>query len=359
MKKLLVFSPYFWPHKGGHEKYVEELCTRLSKWDITIVTAQLSGTKTEEDYSGLRVVRVPSWNILGGTYPVPKLGLSKILRTLPKPDVIITNTRFFPLSAAGIRFAKKHKIPLLHIEHGTVHPSVRLFLNWLVKLYDHTIGRYVFKNATIVAGVSHAAEEFVRHVYQRNTTVLHNSLDAKFFTHKLIPPKRPVITFVGRLIEAKGVQDLIMATQNIDADVWIIGAGNYESQLKMLAHKNVKFFGEKNKEEIRELLSKSTLFVNPSYNEGLPTSVLEAGALGLPVIATDVGGTREIIDMGLTGYLSAPRDVSQLRTFIEQVLEMPSQAHTMGKRLSEKIRTEFNWDVTAEKTDKLLQELKK
>ncbi|MBS3125165.1 glycosyltransferase family 4 protein [Candidatus Woesearchaeota archaeon] len=360
--KLLVFSPYFWPHKGGHEKYVEELCTRLLKhWDVTIVTAQLPGTKTEEDYLGLHVIRVPSWNVLGGTYPVPKPGAFKQLRKLERPDMIITNTRFFPLSAVGVRFANKNNIPIFHVEHGTTHPPVRLFLNWVVKFYDHTIGRYVFKNATIVAGVSHAAEDFVTHVYRRGTTALYNSIDTTFFNHKLTSPKRPVITFVGRLVEAKGVQDLIAATQTINADVWIIGAGNYETELKSFAGeligKTVIFWGEKNHEEIRDLLSKSTLFVNPSYNEGLPTSVLEAGAMGLPVIATEVGGTREIIEDGVTGYLSRPHDITQLRRLIEQSLQMPEKTQTMGKKLQEKIRKNFDWDTTARKADKLLREL--
>ena len=121
--------------------------------------------------------------------------------------------------------------------------------------------------------------------------------------------------------------------------------------------KTVIFWGEKNHEQIRDLLSKSTLFVNPSYNEGLPTSVLEAGAMGLPVIATDVGGTREIIQNKVDGYLCVPRDVTQLRGLIEQILQMPEKAQTMGKNLQEKIRKNFDWDITAEKADKLLREL--
>ncbi|HLC32915.1 MAG TPA: glycosyltransferase family 4 protein [Candidatus Nanoarchaeia archaeon] len=358
--KLLVFSPYFWPHKGGHEKYVQELCSRLAKnWKITIVTAQLAGMKTEELFFGMRILRVPSWNILGETYPVPKPTIFKLLRQIPLPDVIITNTRFFPLSAIAARFARKKKIPLLHIEHGTMHPPVRIFLRPLVLLYDHTIGKFVFKSATVVAGVSHAAEQFVKHVCNRTTTTLYNAIDTVFFHHKLASPRRPVITFVGRLIEAKGVQDLLEATRDLAADVWIIGAGNFEQTLRKLAGKNVKFLGEKTPAQVRELLAQSTLFVNPSYNEGLPTSVLEAGSLGLPVIATDVGGTCEIIDDGVNGYLAKPHDANALRTLITSTLDNSACAFEQGKMLQKKIRTTFDWKTIAAQADKLLRSLVK
>lgn len=357
--RLLVFSPYFYPHKGGHEKYVEELCTRLLKykyrWEIDIVTAQLKGTKECEIYKGLDIIRLPSWDILGGRYPIPKISALKELKKLKKYDAVMTHTRFFPLTFLGTRFANKRKTPQLHVEHGTCHPPMGL-LAPIVWLYDHTFGRFIIKNSTIVAGVSEAAEKFAQHLYKRETLKLPNSINTKFFVPKQAQKKKTIV-FVGRLIEAKGVQDLFEAGKELNEEIWVIGKGAYEDNLRKIAPKNIRFLGEKNAEEICGILSKSTLFVNPSYNEGLPTSVLEAGAMGLPVIATDVGGTKEIINNGVNGLLVKPKDVEGLRKAMKILLSNPVKARKMGELLRKKIEKEFDWDQTAEKADSLLRKM--
>src|SRR3989344_7607091 len=138
--RVLLFAAYFWPHKGGVEKYVEEVCSRLVKRGVTvdIVTSLLPGTKEKESVSGITVYRVPSWDLLGGTFPVPKFGVWSFLKGLSEYEVVVTQTRFFPMSLVGALFACKRKIPLLHVEHGTVHTGRKPFIfsvNWL---YDHT-----------------------------------------------------------------------------------------------------------------------------------------------------------------------------------------------------------------------------
>ena len=147
MMRLLVFSPYFHPHKGGHEKYAEELCVRLLKygWKIDLVASRLSGNKQRETYKGLSIIRIPTWNMLGGRYPLPKLSAIKYLRQLPSYDAVMTHTRFFPLTFWGTIFSKKRNSPLLYVEHGTCHPPMGL-LAPIIWLYDHTIGRFIIKH---------------------------------------------------------------------------------------------------------------------------------------------------------------------------------------------------------------------
>ncbi len=362
--KVLVFTSFFWPHKGGVENYVYETCRRLLGEDhkINIVTAQLPGTKQHENYKGFNVYRFPSWVFLNGTYPVPKPGIFKRLEKFKDVDVVISHTRFYPLSAVAARFAKKNKIPHLHIEHGTIHPKTNWLIRPLASLYDHTLGLYVIKSASRVAGVSKAAELFVKHICARETSILYNCVDTNFF--RKVPAKKKwkgkIITFVGRLIQAKGVQDLLEATKDIrNITVLVVGSGNFEKQLKHLARNKVKFLGEKNPEEIREVLSATDIFVNPSYAEGLPTSVLEAGSMGLPVIATDVGGTSEIIDENKNGFLVKPNDVYSLKKKIKLILNNPAKSRLMGEALQKKIQTTFDWNVTGEKLKELIKELKK
>lgn len=82
----------------------------------------------------------------------------------------------------------------------------------------------------------------------------------------------------------------------------------------------ILFLGEKSQEQIVEILSITDIFVNPSYSEGLPTSVMEAAGIGLPIVATDVGGTRQIIEARKTGLLVACGDVDRLRQSICELI---------------------------------------
>ena len=86
------------------------------------------------------------------------------------------------------------------------------------------------------------------------------------------------------------------------------------------------------------------IFVNPSYSEGLPTSVLEACAAGCAVVATDVGGTDEIIFDGSTGFLVKPGDQQGLTDKINYLLENKPVRDTFGKNAKTHVMDNFSWD---------------
>jgi glycosyltransferase involved in cell wall biosynthesis len=361
-KRLLIFAAYFWPHKGGHEQYALETARRLHQngWKIDIVTSLLPGTKAREQVEGMQVYRIPIWHLLDGTYPVPKpCEMNELLLKLAenKYAAVITHTRFFPTSFFGAEFAKKNKIPHLHVEHGSVHPKTRFLLRPLVRLYDHTFGARVVRSATIVAGVSLAAERFAKHLCNRKTILLPNAIDTNFFSKKEQNrgSLQKTITFVGRLIKAKGVQDLLAAAKGLSgARLLIVGSGPYEHQLRKMTGANVHFLGEKDKFGVRTALSKTDIFVNPSYSEGLPTSVLEAGAMGVPVIATDVGGTREILENRANGLLIEPKNIKSLQRAIAELLIDKEKRRRFGRALQKKVRREFDWNVTVKQMQKEL-----
>lgn len=361
--RILVFSAYFWPHKGGVEKYVEETAVRLiaKGHKVAIVTSLLQGTRKVESYKGIQVFRLYSWEVLKDRWSLPLPRSRRVLRSLGMYDAVITHTRFYPLSLLGAWFARKRKIPHLHIEHGTAHTGAKPFVYAINWLYDHALGWLVLRLASKVAGISRASELFAAHLCKKRTVLLPNAINSEFFVR--VPSKKPfrekAIVFVGRLIEAKGVQDLIAATSNMTGvKVVIVGAGNYAGELRKRAHKNVLFLGEKDAGGIREVLSFADVFVNPSYAEGLPTSVLEAGSVGVPVIATDVGGTREIIRDGQNGVLVKPSDVAGLRKAIEKILADPNHAQALAQSLQAKVRAEFDWGVTVQKLERVLDDMK-
>lgn len=171
------------------------------------------------------------------------------------------------------------------------------------------------------------------------------------------------IIFVGRLIFAKGVQDLLAAYKDlraraIDIHLTIVGDGPYRKELERLAGQNgISFLGELNHAGVMKALKESDIFVNPSYSEGLPTSVMEAASVGLPIIATDVGGTNEIIVGGESGCLYPPHDVEALTDCLRYLIENPDERVAFGAKAKERVAEKFNWDRITEQYEDLLKEV--
>lgn len=355
--KLIIFCAYFYPHEGGVERYVYELFRNLSI-DCTIVTANTERAKSYEEWNGFKIYRLPCRHILGRTYPIIKRKGFEVIDRLGKEhfDYVITQTRFFNTTYIGARFAGRNNIPLIHFEHGTEHvplgnPLYKLF----AKLYDHTFGFYIFAKADKLVGISEASERLIKHIYSARTYLIRNSIYIKNFVKSSASQqskvrkslglnKQKIIAYVGRLIPGKGVQDLLYATRGMEnVVVLIIGDGNFRNRLRRIG-KNAVFLGQRNQDEIIKCLSIADIFVNPSYAEGLPTSVLEAGALGLPIIATDVGGTNEIVTNGVSGFLIKPHDVNDLRFKITALLQDKKMRDKFSKNIRMKVK-DFDWGL--------------
>jgi len=327
MKKILVFASYFLPHKGGAEKYIYELFRRLIKdgYEVDIFTSNTENVSNFEKIEGLNVYRVPCYHILGKTYPIPKpLPSIKLLRRLKKNnyDYINTQTRFWISSFYGYLFSKLARIRLIHTEHGTRHTEFdNPLIKKLAEIYDHTFGTWLIKSAWKNVGISKASCEFCKHLGARVTYLVPNGVDTSIFKKKKTDLKKrlgisndyKIITFIGRLIYAKGVQDLISVFPKIKekcpkTKLLIVGEGDYKQHLEKLSNKDrdIIFLGRR--DDIVDILNITNVFVNPSYSEGMPTSVLEAAAVGVPIVATDVGGTREVIN----DKLIKPKDLGGL-----------------------------------------------
>lgn len=229
------------------------------------------------------------------------------------------------------------------------------------------MGWLIVRHAKRTIGVSEAACRFLRHLRARNVEEIPNGVNLLFLEsgkRRFTQPRRkagnaPEVLYVGRLIFAKGVQHLLKVVARIKADekdvhLTIVGEGPYRRLLEKRTHAlklsdRVEFLGETSREKIVEVMQRAALFVNPSYSEGLPTSVLEAAGAGLPVVATAVGGTGEIIPPDLHDrLLLTPKDDAALAQAITYILEHPQYAHALGKRLHEYVAEHFDWERVAD-----------
>ncbi|MDY7002300.1 MAG: glycosyltransferase family 4 protein [Thermodesulfobacteriota bacterium] len=175
-----------------------------------------------------------------------------------------------------------------------------------------------------------------------------------------IKPENTVVTMAARLIRDKGVFEFVCAAEGLAerfplARFLLVGEpdpGNPNS-LKPKAIKaakkagNVIFAGWR--DDMSLLWALSDIAALPSYREGLPVSLQEALASGLPVVTTDAPGCREIVDPEKNGYLVPVRHVGALEDALALLLESPTQRAAFGKASRSKAEEEFNADFLAER----------
>ena len=142
---------------------------------------------------------------------------------------------------------------------------------------------------------------------------------------KLRNPNMFTFVFVGRIVKDKGINELCKAYERIhnqypNTRCWLVGPYednidpiNAEScRLVEVVDNGLEALGRKSGDELLAYYAAADCFVMPSYREGFPNTVMEAGAMGLPSIVTDINGSREIIKDGINGMIIPPQNEDRL-----------------------------------------------
>lgn len=168
-----------------------------------------------------------------------------------------------------------------------------------------------------------------------------------------IDMKTFTFVFVGRIVGDKGINELVEAftrLHNKYNNVRLVLVGKYEQELdpvsdatrKMIdANDAINACGAKYGDDLLQMYVNADCFVMPSYREGFPNTVLEAGAMGLPSIVTDINGSREIIENGKNGLIVPPKDASALYKAMERMLTDNAVRETMQNNARTMIASRF------------------
>lgn len=155
------------------------------------------------------------------------------------------------------------------------------------------------------------------------------------------------IVFVGRLKEQKGVHILLEAAAELDESIRIVGDGPDRSRLESLADQldiDTTFVGEVPSDEVTDHLLHGRLFVLPSVRgEGLPNAMLEAMAVGLPVVVTDTGGVADAVSTAEIGFVVDPGDVDALAERLRFLCDNDSERRAMGAQARQWVRENYAW----------------
>lgn len=290
---------------------------------------------------------------VGRTYRVDgALRLARLLRR-ERADVLHTHTLAAAnaLSRVAGRLVRVPVVSHLHIANH-FRPATRALLASL----DNASARFA---AALLAVSEDTRRAYVAQGYPQRIRVVYNgvtapSADPSGLREELsIPATAPLVAEVGRLCDVKGQRELIDAIARLPgAHAVFVGAdleqrGAYEHALRQRADElgvtdRVVFAGYR--DDAARVVAAADVFALPSWTEGLPLVVLEAMALGRPVVATTVGGTPELVADGETGLLVPPRDVGALTAALKRVLDDEGLRRRLGKagrlRVAERFSTE-------------------
>lgn len=211
--------------------------------------------------------------------------------------------------------------------------------------------------ALVIAVSGEWRERLLRICPAARVEVLHNAVaipDAAAIAdqRRMRPPREaPSLLFLGHLLPDKGIYDLMKAFAQVAGQFprlqLVLGGVGHLNALRELAGQlgvrdRVEAPGWLGPESKSAALATSTIFLLPSYHEGMPMALLEAMSWGLPVIATPVGGIPQIVTDQVNGLLVAPGDVLALATAITRLLRDPALRERLGKAARTTVEARFS-----------------
>ncbi|MFZ5893631.1 MAG: glycosyltransferase family 4 protein [Myxococcota bacterium] len=358
LPRILFVVDGFYPATGGAEKQVRTLAKAFAAagHDVEVVAPQLDPSLPVSDsVDGVAVTRLsyPHIKLLGAALLCARYGYW-IWSRRSEFDAIHVNMAknlaavsgllrpFLPATVTvKISGAWEFSGGLLDPKLSR-RPAQRLY-NWCVQRVDN------------IQCVSEFTREMLRSAGYREKSLLMipNAVDLERFA----PPVRAVrakgtrakVAYVGRLRHVKGVTVLLEAwpavAKESNAQLVVAGDGPEREGLLRAAQEggvteSVTFAGEVS--DVPAVLAEADIYVQPSFQEGLPNSVLEAMAMGLPIVATRVSGNEDVVVDGDNGLLVPPGDPAALAAALRKLIDDPELAARMGQRSREMVESRFS-----------------
>jgi glycosyltransferase involved in cell wall biosynthesis len=373
MKKICIFSGYYLPHLGGIERYTDKLSEQLHKleYEISVVAFLHEPLANIEKKDYCTIYRLPCYKLFLSRYPLIKKNhkFRMLMSDLEAEnfDFIILNSRFFLTSLLGARFAHRFNIPCILIEHGTNHFTINnKFLDFMGERYEHFLTNQIKRYVKYFFGVSTPCTEWLKHFDIEARGVIYNSVSSiKPVVKRSLQGRKVIISYAGRLIKEKGVLNLISVFEKLNKqykniELFIAGKGPLFESLDSTYKEDelIHMLGMLNYEDVMKLYADTDIFVHPSmYPEGLPTSILEAGINNCAVVATDRGGTMEVINKEKYGIIVEENEDS-LYNALKYLIENPDKISYLGDNLYERILNNFTWKATVDKFINQMEEIK-
>ncbi|HEX9709659.1 MAG TPA: glycosyltransferase family 4 protein [Candidatus Thermoplasmatota archaeon] len=370
--RVAQVTSYFEPHLGGVETHVRELSRALTDRgvDVTVVCADTEGSGARDRLYDFDVVRVPPRSTLLKTPSMP--GVADAVGG-GKFDLVHSHTPPPVASWRAARAARRARVP--HVMTFHCDPEIPLPMGGLlVDLWRLTYGRATLRRTDRLVSTTHSYASTSRTLWNYDTTVIPNGVDTEVFRPaqpgEALPdlPGEPGfrVLAVGRLVQHKGIEQLIDAVSKLPAPAHLLVAGEGELRAAVEARARaspaagrITFLGRVPHEDLPRLYRACDVFALPSVSrlEAFGIVALEAMASGLPVVASDMPGVREIVTEGMEGHLANPLDPLAFASRIDSLLRRPLRRARFGRNGRAKVVAGFTWDAVAGRVLELYEQV--
>lgn len=370
-KSICLVSSQYLPHIGGVENYVFNLSRELASrgHNVTIITSQIEGVPKYEKNGNIEIYRLPSYQLMGGRFPVLKS--NKETKRIKKElldkhfDLMLVNMRFYFISLWALKLARKMGVKAIMLDHGSSHLNTGSALTTkLSELFEHWITWREKKYCKHFAGVGKTTLEWIKHFKIDSDLILSNAVDLEAFeSHKenqvrnfreeyKIPSNAIVLSFVGRLTVEKGVRELVNVMKRVNEtrpDVYCLlaGSGYLLEEMEKIKSDNTIFVGSLKTPEVASLLCQSDIFCLPSYSEGFPTCVIEACVCGSYIITTHRGDAKEIVINDEYGIILPDANEGGLYNAIMRSLDNKEHRDNATRLCYDRVINNYTWKHTA------------
>ncbi|HET8526759.1 MAG TPA: glycosyltransferase family 4 protein [Actinomycetota bacterium] len=349
--KVLLACPYDWATPGGVQVHVHDLAQALEARDHQTLIVAPGAEPSPNGHVRIvgRPVRLPYRGTVAPISFSPRSwrGVRAALESFG-PDIVHVHEPFTPSTS------------MLAVLAATV-PVVATFHAWLDRSrlmeLSAPVLRQIDRRIDAAIAVSEAAASFARHVRRGSIEIVPNGVDVARFARPTDPleglPTGRRILWVGRLDPQKGFGVMVdafarLARELDDVYLLVAGEGRDRVALRSLARRarnRVVPFGAVPNDQLPPYHAAADVFCSPAVGqESFGLTLVEAMAAGVPVVATDIPGYREVVRNGVDGLLVRPNDPEALAGAIRRVLSEPELASALAAAGRARA-AEFAWDA--------------
>ncbi|MGG9960040.1 glycosyltransferase [Ferruginibacter sp. SUN106] len=346
--KLLIITPTL--ECGGAEKYVALLCNHLNPQQFELTVAVVNNSNPFYTINN-RVTDLKTKHVRNSLFGI------KALVKKYQPDIIFSTANHLNIYLAVFRWLFPAKTIFIARESSVV--SINSKRAKLPALYNRLIKKYYQRFNCIICQSQYMQQDLTDHYHikKEQTVVINNAVEQE--SNKIMAAAKNKFVTIARLSPEKGIDRLLHAVAGltIPFNYHIIGEGNEMVRLKELVdsfHLNDKVFFYGKKDKPFTGMEDASLFLMGSQYEGFPNTLLEAGALGIPVVAFNApGGIGEILYNGENGLLVNESGEKAFAQAIEKALQIPFNR----QQISEHTLQRFSLQQCIEKTEHVFVQL--
>ncbi len=379
--KIAFITAFYSPAIGGVKQVVEELAERFVKkgHEVHVYCSDSDKykriKKKEETINGVYVHRCYNWFTIANFATFWPSIIWKLWKE--KFDIIHSHVSGHSYVFFSSLVAKIKKIPHIHTTHCPWTEGFRSLIGRImVKLTYPTVLRLSFKWIDKIIAITPWELQFIQKWggKKEKIIVIPNGMD-KILLKKIkkndfrkrlgIKKDDKIVLFFGRLNPVKSPDHLVLAGREIlkkRKDIYFIFRGPDEGMKNKIKDmiKNepnmILMEPTRNKREIAKMYQAANVYVLPSYREGLPLTLFEAMASGLPIIATPVNGVPYEMKDPDNGFFITYGDIKDLRNKIIEIINNPQKAKKISKNNIKRAK-DYDWDNITEKTFKIYEEV--